>query len=301
MRSLELAIKYLAGDRLQGTAAERLAMTTSTESGADTLWTISNPVIKYNTTTNEITNTDGGQTGGTTANARAYIQMKDSGGSTITAGETWCLQAQWTFISNSSGWNGNVRPIGLSRDTTGADDESTGTGGFVGAYGDTNWNMYWRDEGSESAAGYITGGESSNGGTTVYMTMIRTSGGDAVQCRYYSNSGRSSLLTGGNDFPSGVGVFGTVYSNVIPSGGLDGMTYIMCANGDSSTAHGWKVRDIKFWNNQLDDSGDPDWENVYDYSLTYNYPNLPNGTIFEQSDDGKHYMWDGTSAWNEIT
>ena len=30
------------------------------------------------------------------------------------------------------------------------------------------------------------------------------------------------------------------------------------------------------------------------------YPNLPNGTIFEQSDDGKHYMFDGTSAWNEM-
>jgi len=28
---------------------------------------------------------------------------------------------------------------------------------------------------------------------------------------------------------------------------------------------------------------------------------LPNGTIFEESDTGKHYMWDGTSAWNEMT
>ena len=27
---------------------------------------------------------------------------------------------------------------------------------------------------------------------------------------------------------------------------------------------------------------------------------LPNGAIFEQSDDGKHYMFDGTSAWNEM-
>ena len=30
--------------------------------------------------------------------------------------------------------------------------------------------------------------------------------------------------------------------------------------------------------------------------------NLINGTIFEESDGtGKHYMWDGTSAWNEVT
>ena len=299
-----MAVKYLAGDRLIGTAAERAALTTTTESGADTVWTISNPVIKYNTTTNEIYNTDGGQTGGTTANARAYIQMKDSGGSTITAGETWCLQAQWTYVPNSNGWNGDVRPIGLARDTTGAADTSTGTGGYVGAYGDTNFNMYWRDEGSASPAGYITGGESSNGGTTAYMTMIRTNGGDAVECRYFGQSGRSSALTGGNDFGNNgntTGIFGGTYSSVIPTGGLDNMTYIMCSNGSSSTAHGWKVRTIKFWNNQLNDSGDPDWENVYDYSLTYNYPNLPNGAIFEQSDDGKHYMWDGTNTWNEIT
>ena len=31
------------------------------------------------------------------------------------------------------------------------------------------------------------------------------------------------------------------------------------------------------------------------------YPNLVNGAIFEESDTGKHYMFDGTSAWNEMT
>ena len=29
-------------------------------------------------------------------------------------------------------------------------------------------------------------------------------------------------------------------------------------------------------------------------------PNLPNGTIFEESDTGKHYMFDGSSTWNEM-
>jgi hypothetical protein len=27
------------------------------------------------------------------------------------------------------------------------------------------------------------------------------------------------------------------------------------------------------------------------------YPNLPNGTIFEQTNDYKYYIWDGTSTW----
>jgi hypothetical protein len=32
------------------------------------------------------------------------------------------------------------------------------------------------------------------------------------------------------------------------------------------------------------------------------YPNLVNGAIFEESDGtGKHYMWDGSTTWNEIT
>ena len=36
-------------------------------------------------------------------------------------------------------------------------------------------------------------------------------------------------------------------------------------------------------------------------TLTNIYPKLPNGAIFEESDTGKHYMFDGTSAWNEVT
>jgi len=38
-----------------------------------------------------------------------------------------------------------------------------------------------------------------------------------------------------------------------------------------------------------------------DQASTPFYPNTPNGTIFEESDTGKHYMFDGTSAWNEMT
>ena len=30
------------------------------------------------------------------------------------------------------------------------------------------------------------------------------------------------------------------------------------------------------------------------------YPLIPNGAIFEESDTGKHYMFDGTDTWNEM-
>ena len=38
-----------------------------------------------------------------------------------------------------------------------------------------------------------------------------------------------------------------------------------------------------------------------DAPVTPVYPNLTNGTIFEESDTGKHYMFDGTDTWNEVT
>ena len=36
-------------------------------------------------------------------------------------------------------------------------------------------------------------------------------------------------------------------------------------------------------------------------TLVYDYPDLSNGALFEESDTGKIYMFDGTSTWNEIT
>ena len=38
-----------------------------------------------------------------------------------------------------------------------------------------------------------------------------------------------------------------------------------------------------------------------DQATTPFYPNLPNGAILEESDTGKHYMFDGTDTWNEVT
>ena len=38
----------------------------------------------------------------------------------------------------------------------------------------------------------------------------------------------------------------------------------------------------------------------FDCDSTFVYPNIPNGAIFEESDTGKHYMFDGTSTWNEM-
>ena len=43
-------------------------------------------------------------------------------------------------------------------------------------------------------------------------------------------------------------------------------------------------------------SGDP----LYGLAVTGGYPSLTENSIFEESDTGKHYMWDGSTTWNEI-
>ena len=57
-----------------------------------------------------------------------------------------------------------------------------------------------------------------------------------------------------------------------------------------------KIDDVNFYNNQTSAT-----------TLTTNWDmssiggaNLPNGAIFEESDTGKHYMFDGSQTWNEM-
>jgi len=38
-----------------------------------------------------------------------------------------------------------------------------------------------------------------------------------------------------------------------------------------------------------------------DDNTNFTYPNLSNGTLFEESDTGKIYMFNGTDTWNEMT
>ena len=67
-----------------------------------------------------------------------------------------------------------------------------------------------------------------------------------------------------------------------------------------------QITSVQFVNNG-GDSGDFNTNSTVtvwgadDQSSTPFYPNIPNGAIFEESDTGKHYMFDGTSTWNEIT
>ena len=54
-----------------------------------------------------------------------------------------------------------------------------------------------------------------------------------------------------------------------------------------------KIDDVNFYNNQTSAT-----TLTTNWNFTDVYPNLPNGTIFEESDTGIHYMFDGSSTWN---
>ena len=64
-----------------------------------------------------------------------------------------------------------------------------------------------------------------------------------------------------------------------------------------------QITRIDFINN---DSGSLDTVSTFtvwgadDQASTTTYPNLSNGTVFEEQDTGKIYMFDGTDTWNEM-
>ena len=62
-----------------------------------------------------------------------------------------------------------------------------------------------------------------------------------------------------------------------------------------------KMRQFQEFGNEIIQSGSSMtvW-GADDAPQTPVYPNLTNGTIFEESDTGKIYMFDGTDTWNEV-
>ena len=60
---------------------------------------------------------------------------------------------------------------------------------------------------------------------------------------------------------------------------------------------------IKIHSNRIFWAGNTSEASITVTSLTNDFlfsPDMPEGTIFEESDTGKHYMFDGTSTWNEM-
>lgn len=89
-------------------------------------------------------------------------------------------------------------------------------------------------------------------------------------------------------------------SGSFSGGGNNPISGLAVMNDVGGQGDAWIIDSIVYANSTQSDSNILGWDSKL-RGVTYTYPNMPKGTIFEASDTGKHWMWDGTSAWEEIS
>ena len=294
MRSLELAVKYLAGERLIGTAAERAALT-------------SNADLNYTSIL------------GSPYSPEFFLKLNEGSGTALaqsgSAGHTASLSAgsQWTWsdgvMANSkslkSVGTGNTYAITHSQLATESDDPFTlgitikiptnWTGGDANNHHVWKWN---------------------NSGLGLWQMNLTNAG--YISMGYY-DGGAWQHITGSTDIMDNA--WHTWFFTMATNGGVKG--YVDGTQDFSGTEDrsGYGGNDVDWFGNSGGNSTDimyidnlffkpatmsaSDISDLHDLLIPSNtsavYPNLSNGTIFEESDTGKHYMFDGTSSWNEVT
>ena len=275
-----MAVKYLAGERLIGTAVERAALTTLGSAG----WTeMDSSKVSINTSTSKI---DFALTTGSSHNIYYPITVED---------DTWQLRSiiNFTAGANANSGVGNQR-MRFGFATLGDEDgEGLPTEGIVATFqdhGESSANERWYCNGTGGSNIYTGHSHGTTSGVDYYLTLKRTSTtAISLDLKTVSYSGTS--LT---DFPLTTSV----------ASGTDNLAYLYLAGGRTDLRSNTSppdpplsgtIRAIQVWQTTAG-TGDPDFEPTF----TNSYPNLSNGTIFEESDTGKHYMWDGTSVWNEM-
>ena len=108
-----------------------------------------------------------------------------------------------------------------------------------------------------------------------YVEIIRNTL-ELITCNLYTNSDYTGLIeTKTRTIPASFGNRDLRYIRVFASGD----------DGSTASTLQYELDDMDFYN---------------DTTSTDTTPNLPNGTIFLTSDTNKAYMFDGTSAWNEV-
>jgi len=246
-----LAIKYLAGDRLQGTAAERAVLTETTHLVNQETGTSNRTVFGIN---NE-----------------SHFGIKCATGSALVG----------VSVSNISFYLGHQGTVVQNNPV---------------------YVRLWRGSSFAHTFGQVTPRQGSNSGTWNFAESNNTTP------RVYS---WKTFGTNG-DFDAGNG------SITIQAGDRIVLSYDRVTTGGEGNHdymnvvwHNSNVYDSTNTHYALSNTGSPTQEShwsgdntSYDIKFRINSTpttlNLPNGTIFEESDTGKHYMFDGTSAWNEM-
>ena len=274
-----MAIKYLSGERVQGIKGTAVL--------ASTGWTFDAPFTLTSGTgiVVSLSNEDS-----------AVYDLGTSG--QLTPDDDWVCD--YTITRNSSDVFDHPMLMfkshnnGYGNGTTNNGDNQIllqyWANGSSGSGGSNNMNTRFRAGGTEYETGaQDTGGNIPATGTTLYYRVSMTA-------RVHSMSAwttDAARTTGG----SSGRVVHDADSTALNSGWdqSDPLRYILVTNRNGNAAR-WTISDFKFWNATTSTSGTP----TIALNFTDVSPNLPNGTILEESDTGKHYMFDGTSAWNEM-
>ena len=269
-----MAVKYLAGNRLYGTDAERLAMSSE--------WAKTGTKVVSNGSGTVTATID---TSGTT---NQYITF-DLG---ATLADTWVLRYKQNVTTNDivmgSSQAGAIY-VGLT-DTTSIGGEHMGSGASTlyqrMRHISGNWYVDGFDirvrDGSTTTGSSTSGAVLSRGAQTFYVEIVKNGASSTV--KYFSGSDYSTGQIGSTLTVNGTGSGSSLqylginaYNDTISSGSL----VVACS-------------EFKIYDDQTTAS-----------SVTYDdfseiQPSLPNGATFLTSDTNKLYMFDGTDTWNEV-
>ena len=345
-----MAVKYLAGDRIIGTAAERAALTvdaiTSSNWGTHDTSTVSGQTIVKFTSSGHFRPTSaynveylvvgggggsgaqiggGGGAGGyrvSTSNAQNHAVTAQT--YTITVGAGGIRADTSASRRATNGGNSTFDTITSAGGGFGADndispytDGNAGGSGGGGTYrggaedggaGNTPSTSPSQGSAGGSKTGSTTYGAAGGGGAggVGQPDGSSTSGAGGVGIQnditgtnlYYAGGGGGGSHSGGSN-DGGLGGSGgggrggddadasTAGTNGLGGGGGGGSTDGTSQGKDGGS--GVVILRFSTSGNGVTTSDVP--------AVTFN---TPNGTIFEESDTGKHYMFDGSQTWNEM-
>jgi len=259
-----MAIEWLAGKRARGTSSER----TGLNSGSAT--------ADY---TDDFSSSTGWTQVGT------WVQI--SGGKVVFSGGSNANnnvnRAIGTTLSNTKWvmrfkYNSGVSDFGymvLSSGTANPDSDNTD---WIGLYtGDANNNGYtlaWGDSGGMSIGGWI--GSSSLSANTDYWIQVTRESGTSAKLEVFNNSGYSGTPVG------------TSSTTSLPSSitGISNIIFASITEGGASSGYSWEIDDLEVYN---------------DVTSVVSPPNIQDGTIFEETDTNKAYIWNAsTTTWSQL-
>jgi len=282
-----MAVKYLSGNRLWGTNAERLALTEpstySTTFADDSDWTLkggaTHLVIDESASKLEFDLTDDD----TDEYIHKDLHDADALDGSNASDTAWVLRYEMTFstLNANTEDNNNAFIVGLYDNSAPTGLVSTGNAltyntqvnaGFANVLSAVDGGSQEKDDVSNDPFSISTAT------STIFYIEIKRVSADEIEQRVYANSDYST-----GQVLNSSSTMEIDHAKVTGATGLRYLTVKLDCSGAIDNGYTGFIQNLKFWN-----------------GVTTVYPNLPNGSVFITSDTNVHYMWNGTDTWNEV-